>query len=277
MFVVPSTLFGQAFDLERALALPPSPGAVGLLIEHAREPRASERIRISLSHPRPEIRAAAARVALVSNLTAVLPDGVNALAEEADEGAARELIRFVAMKSLTHNELVLEAAARLGMASEAGIALATAQSQRALKHLDALRGLDEAFPLTRFLSLVSRGNLELLGVPLAKAFRETDGVFWKALLETARDTGGSVSNGALIFGITKSNDAMRFATLLHILLTLGSGAELSPEVDDALPSVIAEKENAGTAEAFVLELLARHRGADKATTVTCFDWSYAVL
>jgi hypothetical protein len=78
----------QPIDLEWALALPLSPGAVALLVENPSDPRALERLSEALAHSEPEVRASAARVAYVSNVTSLLPDAEAALTRETEPVAA---------------------------------------------------------------------------------------------------------------------------------------------------------------------------------------------
>jgi len=78
----------QPIDLEEALKKPLSPGSVGLLVEHARGEKAMERLVAALEDPRPEVRAAAARVAFAGGATPLHPNLETALQKETDLAAA---------------------------------------------------------------------------------------------------------------------------------------------------------------------------------------------
>ena len=177
---------------------------MGLLVEHAGKEKALERLTAALEDPRPNVRAAAARVAYVSVATAFLPTLEAALAKETNRAAASEMIRAVASYGgLGKTELLLSTAERLGLADTVGVALAAAHQHAALPYLDRLRTLDPKFPLARFLQLATRsGGLVVLGPHTAKAFRENDEAYWEAYLETAR------------IGISKA--------LISLISTLGS-------------------------------------------------------
>src|SRR5260221_9480453 len=82
-------------DLESLLGDPPSPGSIALLWDHASEPRVAEKLAAALSGPDPRTRAAAARVADVTNSTALLPVVGRAFEAETDLDAAGEEVRAI--------------------------------------------------------------------------------------------------------------------------------------------------------------------------------------
>ena len=259
----PSSIRAASLSLERVLAMPVSPGSVILLTEHARERRATERIGTALANPRPEVRAAAARVVFVTRLSSLLPDAVTALAEESDPSAAAELMRVVAAHGgSAEDDVMLAAVARLDMAGEAGRVLASARGARALVYLEALRAMDEELDLPAFLSLATRGDFAVLGALLAKAFREGDAAFWSAYLETARRWHTGVQDGPLLFTLTTKQKVLRFATMLHFLEEPETLTGASPGVQEALATAIAGRDTLeDTEEAFLLELLCRREGS----------------
>jgi TonB family protein len=72
------------------LALPVSPGALALLLPHAKEPAVRERWAAALADERPHVRSAAARVITVSGLRDLTPAVAAALEAESDADAAEE-------------------------------------------------------------------------------------------------------------------------------------------------------------------------------------------
>ncbi len=255
--VVAPAVEAQPIDLERALALPISPGAVALLVEGAHEPRARQRLVEALADERAEVRAAAARVVDASGTAQLVPDVTASLAKESDPDAAIEMLRAIAnLGDVTGDSVLIEASRRLGLGNVAGPALAAGRGAPALEELDSFRaGKGPSFPLKDVLRLASRGNRDVLAPLVAKAFREGDVDLWAAYLELARDTEARVSDGDLLFGL--SSDTFRVETLWHILLS----DVQAPGVEARANELVAERETATDVEdQFLRELLARKRG-----------------
>jgi TonB family protein len=255
--VVTPAVEAQPIDLERALARPISPGAVALLVEHAHEPRARQRLIEALADERAGVRAAAARVVDASGMAQLVPDVTAALAKESDADAAIEMLRAVAnLGDATGDSVLIEASRRLGLGNVAGPALAAGRGAPALDELDSFRvGKDPSFPLKDVLRLASRGNRDVLEPLVAKAFREEDVELWAAYLELARDTEARVSDGDLLFGL--SSDTFRVETLWHLLLADVETPEVEPRVNE----LIGERNKATDVEdQFLRELMARKRG-----------------
>ena len=263
LLAVTPGLLAQSSAVDEALAMPVSPGALALLAEYPDDPRAAERIVGAMSDPRAEVRAAAARVAFVGGVATAPVEAARVLAEETDRSAAIELMRVVAVSGPSSAEPVLAAARRLQAGSAAGLVLASFLGTGALDSMPELRDMSSGLDLSRFLSLASRGNLAALGPPVAAALREGDSELWEAYLETARDAEASVADGTLLFGLSTSNEAMRFATVWHLLLDATAGGRLSQAVRTALLGRRHQSPSAlGLEEAFAYELLLRHLGED---------------
>src|SRR5687768_5572230 len=79
-----------------AVKRPLSPGAVVLLLPHTSSPQTVERLGEALRHTNPDVRAVAARVAFTTRHQKLVPALTAALASEADDTAAAEMVRAVA-------------------------------------------------------------------------------------------------------------------------------------------------------------------------------------
>ncbi len=234
----------QTFDLEKALALPVSPGAIALLIEHTGDDRVRARLAEHLQDGRSEVRAAAARVIHAASVQALVPNVTEALGTEADADAATEMVMAVTGHAESER-VVLDAARRLRIESIAASALAAGGGIRALEYLDVLRESEPRLPLAPVLRIASRDDLAALTPVAAKALREPDLVLWKAYLEAARESNQEVSGGLLSVGVALED--LNSATLWH---ALASGAKLSVP-----PETVLDGE-----EEFLVELLARREG-----------------
>ncbi len=103
-------------DLRAALAKPVSPGSVALLLPFAGAPEARERWAAALRDGRAETRAATGRVVSVAAVASLLPDVLTALKVEADEDAARELLRAAfALGGPSVDTALFAATVRLGV------------------------------------------------------------------------------------------------------------------------------------------------------------------
>ncbi len=108
-------LRAQADDVAGPPTKPLTPGSVALLVEHGSEPATREVWAAALKDPRPEVRAAAARVINVSGAAALVDDLKRSLSLEEDLPAAEEEIR--ALSALGGNDAtgaVAAAIERLG-------------------------------------------------------------------------------------------------------------------------------------------------------------------
>lgn len=117
-----------AADLQELLGRPLSPGAVGLLVTHAPEPRVLSRWAEALKDPRPEVRAAAARAINVSGAVTLVPDVAAALAAETDGPAGAEQAAALAALGGPARHDELRAAAQRDARLAPGVAAALARS-----------------------------------------------------------------------------------------------------------------------------------------------------
>ncbi len=132
----------RAADWRDYLKRPVSPGSIALLVEHSQDAPVLERWTVALRDRDPRVRAAAARMANVSNAVGVVPALLSALENEADAGAGTEEIRAIAALGGTATDLALVTTARrLGpwaVRAYAGM-LARARGAEAVNLLDPLQ------------------------------------------------------------------------------------------------------------------------------------------
>ena len=223
-----------AASWQALLERPVSPGSVALLVEHATEPAVLARWAEALRDGRPEVRAAAARVANVTASTSLLPELLKALATETDGEAAGEELAAVAALGGPARDADLLAVARKEprFAADVAAALGRARGRSALDHLPSLRALSlTSAQLGRFLDLATAGA-EGLEPAASAALRERDAVAWAAVLQTARSQHVPLSDGVLISSLGSSSSHVRAATYWH--LQLASGWQPSPVLRQAL-------------------------------------------
>jgi TonB family protein len=98
-----------------AVKRPLSPGAVALLLPHASNPQVADRLEEALGHTKPDVRAVAARAAFSTRHQKLLPALTAALVTEADDTAAVEMVRAIALiAGPAGDEAAFAAIARLG-------------------------------------------------------------------------------------------------------------------------------------------------------------------
>jgi protein TonB len=90
-----------------------SPGVLGLLVPHGKDPRVATRWRDALEHPSSQVRGTAARLLLAAGQTAAVPDLLKMLSAETDPAAALEAAHTVLILGSSQENAVLAAARRL--------------------------------------------------------------------------------------------------------------------------------------------------------------------
>ncbi len=261
-----AALWARAPDeLDPLLLEPVSPGAIALLVEHTEDPRAIERLSEALLDPRAPVRAAAARVLLASGSKALADELEHALKLETSRDAARELSRAVlTLGGADRVELALDAAERLEIASVVAMQLAAVERERALRHLARLRSIPSFDVLTSFLNLCSRASFESLALFAPRALRDVDVEMWRAYLLVARERSERVDEGLLTFSVGATEPAIRIETLAFLVFGLSQSRPLPSVVEAAVVERIAARAASlieSVEESFLLELIARQRGA----------------
>jgi TonB family protein len=226
-------------DWKDILEEPVSPGNVARLVAHSGEQEVQKYWIEALGDARPEVRAAAARVANVTGAGYLAAYLMKALQEETDAAAALEEIRAVA--SLVGPNADARLVEWAGRDSRfpwlVASALARARGVGARIHLDALReaGLEDA-EVVEFFRLMGRTDPSSLAALGSVVIREADASSWAVILRTAREAEQDV--GPIIAAsLTSPSARVREATYWHLLLSpappdeaaLGAAVEVSPE------------------------------------------------
>jgi TonB family protein len=251
----------DAADGTDLLKKPISPGSVALLVTRASESGVVERWREAVRDTRPEVRAAAARVANVAGVASLAPSLLDALRAEADPSAAVEEMRAIAALggSAADGALIEAAKHDPRFADLLATTLARARGAAARVHLPALRELGLASAgfasFLKSMYQVDPGLLDALG---SLAIRDGDGRAWAALLGSAREAGQEPGAAILQASLTSSSPAVRAATYWHLLSTSGSpSADLERSLE-ATPEALGKADD--PASTFALELLRRRSG-----------------
>jgi hypothetical protein len=226
------------------------------------DPSALETWRGALAAARPEVRAAAGRVAHVSNATALLPDLLTALAVETDRAAAAEMARALAsLGDSSVDGALLDVARRLGgdMPLLVGDSLGRTRGPGALAHLKAFRELDgPGWGRRALVRAATRGGREALMAAATAALREQDPLAWEELLALSR---GHLDPGLVVASLTAPSSRLRAATYWHLARARAEGQVMPPAVEEALRAAPEASGQASDLDArFGMELLGRTLG-----------------
>ena len=257
-----------AFEWQKALAGPLSPGSVALLVEHRNEPGVRERLAAALNDDRPEVRAAAARVIHVSGSTWLLPDLITALSHEADTAAAIEEIRAIgSLGDASMDAALVAAATRLKTAIVDVVAetLGRTRAADAFVHLSSLRSAGLSATGYAYLArmAVRRGPGDTTRAAMA-AVRESDAMAWAAVLDEARHTGDAVQVGLITVALGMEAARFRALAYWHLAREVDRGVPLAPDVSAALAATpeATSKEPGDLDAQFAFEILRRTQGRD---------------
>ena len=252
----------EGADWRSVLERPLSPGTVALLLPHANEAAVQQRWTQALQDARPEVRAAASRVANVSAATSLVPALFDALEGETERWAALEEVRAIAALAgpAADSRLIAAARGNAGLAWPVALGLARARGAAARVHLEVLRaaGLDGA-EVVEFFRLMGQTDPSSIGALGSAAIRDGDASAWAAVLWTAREAGLEPGTPILAASLTSSAPRLREATYWHLLLkpdearpaAMTSALGASPE---------AMGEGGTLSSRFALELLRRRAG-----------------
>jgi TonB family protein len=248
-------------SLDAVLAKPVTPGAIALLVEHAHDPRAVERLTTALASPDPAVRAAAARVATVTGATVMVPALEAAAAPESDAVAGAEIVRaLLVLAGPRVDQAVLAHARRLQLVDFAAESLGRARGPAAIGHLAALReaGLSDRGRTALFRAATREGT-EGFSQAAVEVLRARLGTDWDQLLDLAREARATIDDGLLVAAARSPEASMRAATWWHLAVTRPPGQALPPDLAEALRAAPegAEGAEADARAAFAAEILRR--------------------
>jgi Gram-negative bacterial TonB protein C-terminal len=238
---------------------------VATLVQEKDDAVLAESLREAIASPTPLVRATAARVIAVRNVTALLPLLREAVTTESDATAAREQIRALAMIGEPEDlDAALSATARWPAGMDNALAIAVARRggpQTIDTYLKKLRStrMSNAAEFFR-VALWARGDLlPLTGSRLLGAGDEPG---WEGLLGALQHSDVAMHAPVLVASLDSPSEAMRSASLWYLV----RGYVLKPE---ALPLAVLEKlaqprgELSSNREDFGREMLRRMTGGEK--------------
>ncbi len=214
-------------DIDRLLTGGLTPGTAALLVEHVSRPEALARLDAALRHTRPDVRAAAARVAFVVGARGLLPTMAAMLAVETHADPAAEMTRALAtLGDPTRDDLLIEVWARLGRGTTAAaaVAYAAARGPSALEALSRLRAIDDSAPvLTAFIRSAQPEPARLLAL-IGRAIDTNDPLTFQAALSVAASRDVEVADALLIRALESARPPdLRGDTARHVLGRRGDG------------------------------------------------------
>lgn len=225
----------------------------------------AESLREAVASPAPLVRATAARVIAVRNVTALLPLLRDTLQSESDATAAREQIRSLAMIGEPADlDAALSAASRWPAGMDNALAVAVARRggpQTIDTYLKQLRSTRMTNGAEFFrVALWARGDLlPMTGSRIVGAGDERG---WRALLDALHQSEVSMHGPVLASSLGAPSEDIRAATVWYLI----RGYATAPE---ALPQAVVEKlaqpgdELSTNREDFGRELLRRMTGSEK--------------
>lgn len=230
----------RADELDSVLGRKITPGSISLLAAHTGESGVSERLKLALVDPNPEVRGVAARVINLGALGNLLSDVETALRKESDRNAAIEEIRALcSLGGSPHGEAVLAAARRLGSRVERELVRIVARIRGPLAltiYFQTLRDL----PLTgadreTFFRFASRGQADSLHAAAALAFGRHDTASWQAVLSVASELGVALAHPLFVQALRSSESVFRGEAAWYLAKTYcGRPAENAAELLAAL-------------------------------------------
>ena len=243
----------------------PTAYSVASLVREKDEAALAEPLREAMASSEPLVRATAARVIAVRNVTALLPEMRDMVKTEADASAAREQIRALALLGTPEDlALALEVAAKWPAGMDNALALAVARRggppaiDAYITKLRSTRMNND----TEFFRVALWARSDLLpftGSRLVGARAERG---WRGLLDTLRQSAIAMNGAVLASSLDSPSEDMRAASVWYLVY----GYAIDPA---SLPEPVREKlaqpraELSSNREDFGRELLRRMTGGEK--------------
>ena len=237
----PST--AHADDLDDLLAMPVSPGTLGLMVVHVKDARVGARWREALVHPSPQVRATAARLLLASGDSKAVPDLARMLATDASPLAALEAARgLILMGAGPVDGAVLSAAKRLND-SRLALAIVSARGPSMIGQLSELRPFFDERGLPGLITALARDDAAALDRLADHSLRESDEKLWYHLLGFVHDSRLKLASERVASALAHASPVIRACTWWHVAVTKAASSvtgEVSRDpATDALEGVPA--------------------------------------
>src|SRR5437764_6564443 len=241
------------FGIALLLAATTTAGRVALLVD---SPDPVAELSTALDAQDPLVRAAAARVVTVRNLTAMLPKLRDAVARETDAGAQREEVRAIVILGTPADIERVATPAMLDIVARAAARRADAYDL----YVDKLRPLGFAADADFFTqALWQRGNA-IVGVS-ARTLGRGDGADWRALLRAMRSS--AVAMDSNVFAVSLNGPYEEIRTQSVWYLVHGYAFDPSKIAERVRAALAAPAEQASLREAFGRELVRRMLGGER--------------
>lgn len=234
-----------------------TPGAVALLVEHATRADVQAHLTRLLTHPRADVRAAAARVVLAVGLGGLLPRLTGALQTEVSRDTFAELTRAVAiLGGPAQDDSLVASWARLGPdAAPAAIAFARVRGPAALGALEAVRSLPPR-AVAAFVE-AARPDAATLDRLLEAAVTTPAPVIFRAGLAAARAGRVKPAEARLVAGLAPDRPAEMRLEAARAALTGWTGeSALAPALVAALSQPAPFADDPASLDAVVMRELA---------------------
>lgn len=263
--VVSALLLAAGAPISGAEVEEPSPGSIALLvIAPSFGPAELSLCRRALASPRPEVRAAAARVARVRAAGGVVAELAAAVAAETDAAAAREeLLALGTLADASADAALFAAASRFAGRLDAALAQSIGlRGRSALAEFEKLAALElDAGEWTTFFRWATRGDPEALAAAVDKSLAHANAAAWSALLDFGTPSVPPAPDASLARAALSDEPRIREATYYYLLERKGRKDSLGPETKAALALAPEASSPPGDkAAALAFELLERSLG-----------------
>jgi TonB family protein len=247
-------------DVRAALARPPSPGGVAMLVGKLAEDGVAARLAEALRHESASVRATAARVIAVSGGLGLRDEVVAQLDREADVSVAAELLRTALLLGSPPDDAVVRGAVRRyagNLDLTLAETLARTQGVTAILRPGLLEGLAIEPRAWRLLRIALRGDAQQAARALEALADEGDAGTFGRVLAAAREEGLELDTGALLSAARASSAPVRAQAYLDLAATGGLPSDLAERLA-SVPEATASE--AGSDAGFAHDLLQRRLG-----------------
>ena len=250
-----------ALTPEQILQLPLSPGAIALMVEHATHPGIADRLAAAVGDRQADIRAAAARVAFVTDMRGLVPQLAAALAVERVADPAVEQTRALASFGGPERDgAIVDAWSTLGKrgAWRAAAAYASARGPAAFAALPRLRTADPSVQALAAFLRAARPDVNILGTLADDALAARDATLNDAVWTAARDLGLELGDARLAAALQHvETPAIRVDAVTYLLRSWDGVRPLPRVVREALASMAPLSNDPTNARALVAQELAK--------------------
>jgi TonB family protein len=245
--------------LGSVVALPMSPGAVALLLPHAGQPAAVERIGKALADPRPDVRAVAARVAFTTRHAGLAPALGSALAAETHPVAGAEMVRALSLiLGARSDDAVAAALPRLDARARSAW-IETLGRSRGAELFAQLAHLPDLPSVGRALGAVAAVQPDAAATAFAP-LPTTPAILpaYLALVDAARRPHAELPPWPILAAGLSTPGRARVATLILLVDARASGRSLPPQADAALRDLASGDADLAAAHVYA-ELVTRRK------------------